>query len=473
VLQHLRSGCCLCDFDSSVTAVRAVSRFLRGQDFPALGLGPGSAWLAGVLSRFPSSARRRAYVLAARMQAAPASKVRRLSSEDLAAWTADQYGKGPYPAVFIGAGSGAAVHLAAALGAPVLPQTYLVPVRARLDPDRPRAAMLAVRELGRGMVEADPDLALCHMHDPSQDRAMIVRIAYFRVKRLRLGATLQGFLERRLAPGATIFVVDCTLTWPMSVVGERHRFQFGALGGMTADEYAGGSERIARYLADQGAGVRQWDAPPPDESYPEAEWGYDDALTADVLALARRCGYQVSRITIGEPEHLSPLVAEFHRWWYRRRGLPDDRLLIETYNQWEPYWALRLGVVPFWVQFTTRPSYRCATAYLMHAEPYQRIHVNLFSNGLRSVGLVPVEHWRGLARRYAGETGGTIGVDERAYPEDLGGMLRYRSALAALPERHPVPPPVGMAELDGFLAEMRGTAAFRAAPVETLLGSAG
>ncbi|MER5177360.1 hypothetical protein ABT009_03100 [Streptomyces sp. NPDC002896] len=473
MLQHLRTARCLCDFDSSVAEVRAVSRSLRGQDFPALAMGPGSAWLADVLSRLPSRARRRAYVLLAGMQGAPGSTVQGLTSEDLAAWTARQYGTGPYPAVFIGASSGAAVHLAAALGAPVLPQTYLVPVRTRLDPDRPRAAMVAGRELGRRMVEANPDLALCHMHDPNQDRAMIVRFAYFRFKRLRLGVTLQSFLERRLAPGAAIFVVDCTLTWPMSVLGERYRFQFGALGGMTADEYMGGSERIARHLAEQGASVRQWDAPPPDELYPEAEWGYDAALTDDVLELARRCGYQVRRITIGEPEHLSPLVAEFHRWWYRRRGLPDDRLLIETYNQWEPYWALRLGVVPFWLQFTTRPSYRCATDYLTHADPYQRIHVNLFSNGLRSAGLVPVEHWRGLARRYARTSGGTIGVDERAYPGDLGSTLTCRRALAALPERHPIPPPVGMAELDEFLAGMRGTAAYRAAPVESLLGPAG
>ncbi|OAH13672.1 hypothetical protein [Streptomyces jeddahensis] len=471
VLRHLRTARCLCDADSSVVAVRAVSRFLRGPDFRALGRGPGSARLADVLSHLPSDARRRAYLLVAAMHGAPVSLVRGLTGEDLAAWTVRQYGNGPYPAVFIGAGSGAAVHLAAALGAPVLPQTCLVPVRARLDPDRPRAAMMAGLHLGRRMVEANPDLALCHIHDPGQNRAMTVRFACFRFKRLRLGATLQGFLERSLAPGATIFVVDCTLAWPMSVLGERHRFQFGALGGMTADEYGAGSERIARFLAEQGASVRQWDAPPPDELYPEAEWGYDDALTADVLELARRCGYQVRRITIAEPEHLSPLVAEFHRWWYRRRGLPDDRLLIETYTQWEPYWALRLGAVPFWLQFTTRPSYRCATDYLAHAEPYQRIHVSLFSNGQRSVGLVPVEHWRGLARRYAGTAGGTIGVDERAYPEDLGSVLRYRPALAALPGWHPLPPPVGMAELDEFLAGIRGTAAYQAASMETLLGS--
>lgn len=472
--QRLRTARCLCDFDSSVAQVRAVSRFLRGKDFPGLGVAPGSARLADLLSHLPSPARRRLFLLAAHLQGAPPGQVSRLRDADLAAWTAGRYGPGPYPVAFVGSGSGAAVHLAAALHAPVLPQTYLVPVRARLDPDQPRAALMAGMEFGHRLVDANPGLALCHMHDPSQDRAMLVRFMYFRFKRLRLGATLERFLEQRLAPGATVFIVDCTLTWPVSVLGERHRFQFGALGGMPADEYAGGSDRIARHLAELNARVRQWDAPPPDERYPEAEWGYDDSLTPDITALADRCGYQVRRITVGEPEHLSPLVADLYRWWYRRRGLPADRLLVETYNQWEPHWALRLGAVPFWLQFTAESSYQLLEEYLRRDEqPYRRIGVNLFSNAVHSVGQVPAGQWRELARRYARVEGDLLGVDGRAFPEDIGSTLRYRPALAALPERHPLPPPLDVGELDDFLARERRTDAGPSARIDTLRAAGG
>ncbi|MFF3821739.1 hypothetical protein ACFYYD_35105 [Streptomyces bluensis] len=106
--QRPRTARCLCDFDSSVAAVRAVSRFLRGKDFRGLGVGPGSAWPADLVSHLPSPARRRLFTLTAQVQGAPLPQVRRLRGEDLAAWTAEQYGPGPYPAAFIGAGSGAA-----------------------------------------------------------------------------------------------------------------------------------------------------------------------------------------------------------------------------------------------------------------------------------------------------------------------------------------------------------------------------
>ncbi|MFC4466294.1 hypothetical protein ACFPH6_17465 [Streptomyces xiangluensis] len=58
----------LCDFDSSVAAVRAVSRFMRGRDFRALGAGPASARLAALASALPSAAQRRLLVTAGRLR---------------------------------------------------------------------------------------------------------------------------------------------------------------------------------------------------------------------------------------------------------------------------------------------------------------------------------------------------------------------------------------------------------------------
>jgi N-acyl-D-amino-acid deacylase len=94
------------------------------------------------------------------------------------------------------------------------------------------------------------------MHDPVQDRLMVRRMSYFRLKKLSLGETYRTFLDQCLEPGGTIVLVDCRLSWPVTDCGGRHLFQFGALGGATAEESYRGGPRLAEYLARyEGEGV--------------------------------------------------------------------------------------------------------------------------------------------------------------------------------------------------------------------------
>jgi hypothetical protein len=82
----------------------------------------------------------------------------------------------------------AAVHLAAALGAPWLPQTFMVPVRnPGNDPDDPRRDLDWGRRPARALLDANPDVQVHHLHDPVQDRLMLEQMTYLRLKRLRFG----------------------------------------------------------------------------------------------------------------------------------------------------------------------------------------------------------------------------------------------------------------------------------------------
>jgi hypothetical protein len=47
-----------------------------------------------------------------------------------------------------------------------------------------------------------------HMHDANQDRLLIQRMTYFRVKRLCLGEAYAQFLEESLAPGSTVILAE-------------------------------------------------------------------------------------------------------------------------------------------------------------------------------------------------------------------------------------------------------------------------
>jgi hypothetical protein len=273
------------------------------------------------------------------------------------------------------------------------------------------------------------------------------------VKHLRLPAAYARFLEETLEPGGTLFVVECGLRWPTIQVDERHIFQFGALGGATPAEYLHGGPRVAAYLRRYGSPRERWDPPAPDAERPEAEWGFEPTLRAELEALARRQGWRLRRLVFNQPEDFSPLVADLHRWWYRRLARPDCRLLVESFILLEPYWALRRGAVPFWTVFGVEPSAASAERYLDGADPtYAEIGLMLFSHGVDSVGVTPIERWQALLRR--APRASFVGADPRAYPRDFATFARYHAALRrASGPRFPLPAPLTLDALDAFLRE--------------------
>jgi hypothetical protein len=424
----------IADFDSASAMLRALSACLHDEDFANLGL---PAWLrppvlaTGLL---PRRAREAIYAWSGWAEAIPPERIGEVDAEEIARWVVGSYPERRYPAVAIGSSSGALVHLCAALGIPWLPQTFLVPVRQTdIAPDEPRRSMESGAPLGRQLLEANPDLQLHHMHDPNQDQLMIRHMTYFRIKRLRLGPTFERFLSDALAPGGVILVSECSKAWPATRVGERHVFQFGAVGGLEPAEYFEGSARVAAFLERYGSTRRRWDPPEPDGEWPEAEWGLEQSLRADVERIARERGYHLQRLIFDDPEHLSPLVAELYRSRLRARGLPAERLLVESFILLAPRWTLRSGSVPFWLTFNTEPSAACLERYLREAEPYDEIAMMLFAHGAESIGLAPIERWRSLLGQ-ARRRGHLLGVDEASYPGDFATFARYHAALPEVPE---------------------------------------
>jgi hypothetical protein len=444
------------NFDSEAAMLRALGNYLRGEDFPMIGSMPRSVEplmkaLVAVVNVVPRRVREEVYTWSGRSEAVPPKKLDQVRAEDVSRWVVSHYPQRRYPAAVIGSSNGALVHLYCALGIPWLPQTFLIPVRrSGVHPDEPVEELEWGRELARVLLAANPELQLHHMFDPNQDRLMARRMSYFRVKRLQLGNTYERFLEGTLADGATLFVAECALKWPTTRIGERHVFQFGALGGATPEEYLRGSERVEDYLARYGSHRQHWDPPQPDGERPEAEWGFEPVLREDIERFAREKGYRVRRILFEEPEDPSALVADLYRLWYEEHGLPTNRLLVESFILMEPWWALRTGSVPFWMVFNTESSADRLERYLEVADPYDFIHLMLFSHGVDSVGLAPIERWRSEVRR-ARKHGGFVGVDERRFPRDFATFVRYHTDLKKIPTRYPLPEPLSLSRLDAIL----------------------
>ncbi|MFD0883838.1 hypothetical protein ACFQ08_04610 [Streptosporangium algeriense] len=457
----MKPGRVVASFDSATGMLRALSRFLHGRDVPLIGQGPAWAepWASAVLglaNRLPRPLQEKAYAVSGWAEAVPLGRVGDIRSDDLARWVTGHYPRRRGQVAFVGSSNGALVHLAAAVAAPWLPQTLLIPVRRRgVHPDEPRRDLLATQEAGHALTTANPDLVLHHMHDANQDRLMIAGMTYFRVKWRRLPEAYRRFLEASLEPGATLVVVECGLRRPVTRVGPRHVFQHGALGGATPREYEEGGPRVADYLRRYGSPHRGWDYPPVDEESPEAEWGFEPSLLPDLRDLAARNGWRLLRVRFTEPEELSPVVADLYREWYRRRDLPADRLLAECFLLLEPWWTLRSGSVPYWMVFNTEPSLASLTGYLDRSDPFAEIRLLLFSHGVESVGLASVEQWRRVLAR-AEKVGVFTGVDPRAYPRDFAGLARAHRELSRIRTTYPMPLPLPWPHAETFLTNRLG-----------------
>ena len=439
--------------DSATVALRALAKYLHGKDLGAEGIAPVAAALGlDAINQLPNQLLEALAPWSGWMSASSPSVLDDVDSETISRWVVSQYPKRRYPAVMIGSSNGAAVNLGAALGIPWLPQTLLMTLRRSGDPDEPKQDLEWAKAPAQRLLARNPDLWVYQMHDPNQDRVKIGRVGYFRIKRTRLGTEFKQFLKENLAPGATLFLLECQYSWLSTHVADRHIFQFGGTGGLTPEEYFQDSQRIADFLIRHGSNRRTWDPPAPDGQWPESEWGFEPGLRQDVEEFAREHGYRIRRIVFSHPQDLSPLVADLYRWWYQERNLPADRLIVKSFVYLEPWWALRIGLVPFWTVFNDQTSMEQLQHYLDTTKPYDEIYATLFSNVMDSIGLASIEQWQSVLSR-ARRRGRFIGVDQQKYPRDIASAIRHHTELKKLDGRYPIPEPLKLHQLDDFLAQ--------------------
>ncbi len=294
-------------FDSASALHAAIAAALRGRPFPHLGNPTAYARAARVAGRLPWPLLRRIY---ARIGAAEGIAPERLGEVDMdqvAGSFAAAYPARRYPAVLLGSSNGALAHLAAALQAPWLPGTVLIPVAHVGDPERPDRALAFGREHGNRL------LAGQSRHRPAPDA---------RRGPGRLDGGPDGVLPDRSgrrcptrtagswpsgsAPGAPVIVAEDRSRWPVTRVGSRHVFQNGGRGGQPPVDYLRGPH-----------------SPTPDEEAPEAEWGADPGLLTGLRHWCAIHGHPLVRLVYDGPQAAAAPVAAA----VRRAGTSawDDR----------------------------------------------------------------------------------------------------------------------------------------------------
>ncbi len=437
------------NFDSTTVFVRAASSYLHGEEFPALGMiDPRLTPLAERVNHLPRAARTTMYTTGGANEGVSPDDLGDVDVERFREWVVDRYPTRGYPAVVVGSSNGAAVYLAALLGIPWLPQTFLVPVRRDCHPDDVRRDARWGAAHAEPFLEANPEVSLHQMHDPNQDRLMVRKLAYFRTKSRTLGPAYEEFIESVLEPGGTIVTLECGYDWPAIDLGERHSFQVGGLGGLAPEEYYEGGERVADFLERQDADVREWDVAEPDGRIPEAEWGFEPALLDDVDRFAEEHNHEVRRLRFDDPRELSPFVADRYRERYAARDRPVERLLVQSFALVEPWWTIRTGSVPYWSAFNTESDVAFLEQYLDRTDPYDEIRATLFSHGVESAGLASADRWREVLE-HARDGHGFVGVDASEFPYDVETHVRYHADLPeAIDARHPHLPPMAFHRFD-------------------------
>jgi pimeloyl-ACP methyl ester carboxylesterase len=481
----------IADFDSASCMLRAIGRHLHFRDFPQLGVPTSMAAAMPLVNWLPSSLRQTVYSAVGATEAAgdisSTFDAEKITKQVVAHFPAHR----KYTAVAIGSSNGALTHLYAAMGIPWLPQTLLMPVK------RPKKAsirhgqvdMTAEMEWGRTaareMLERNPEIELYHMADPNQDQLMIRRMAYFRLKLIKLTDAYRSYLLDALEANGTIIIVRCGSKWPSTKVTDRHYFQSGAVGGATPEEFLQGSADVARFIESQKSPLTKmgetvmgkerrtdWRAPPSSGEVPEAEWGYAEGLTDNIVAFASDHGFQVKYLDYDQPEDASPLVADLYRQRNEQLRRPTDSILVESFVLLEPWLAMRYNLSPFWTVFPVKPSLERLQEYLRMCQgagkAFRDGFVFLFCSGVDSVGFAGLDRWKGLLdSHFASQDTENkkparvrlVGTDEKVFPKDFGFPARYQGELAKAvgPEaQYVMPPAFSFAEFEGYMTRNGG-----------------
>ncbi|MCA9396695.1 MAG: hypothetical protein KC649_05950, partial [Candidatus Omnitrophica bacterium] len=123
-------------FDSSTALMKSLSLCLMRKEFKGVGVFKHeNRVIAHLINSVPKTLRKGLYSWSGWLDAAAPDDARKISSAELSEWSLNYFKESSYPGVMYGSSNGAAVHLAAALGVPWIPQTYLFAVQRMMRPD--------------------------------------------------------------------------------------------------------------------------------------------------------------------------------------------------------------------------------------------------------------------------------------------------------------------------------------------------
>ncbi|MEU4690116.1 hypothetical protein [Actinoplanes sp. NPDC023714] len=395
----------------------------------------------GRRGELPEELRRAALAADAAEDALPETQVGQVDAEAVARWITGHHRSPSYPAVVLGSPHGAALHLAAALGAAWLPASFTVTVPwPGGSPENWQAAREYGTRLAQRLMAGNPGVSVRQVHDPVLRGSLCGATVSLHVRWCTLPGAYRSFLRERLVPGGASILVRDLRTWPMLGGPPGYTFQIGTpTSGWTANDHRGDSDAFIRLL--HTIGGADWTDPPEGRPLHYAETSGEPDLEPELLEFAAKTGTAGHRMLYNDPQAFSAAVADLYRSRLRPRH-GDGHALVTAGRMIDPWQVLDAGLVPYWCESSSRAAAEAAELWLAGNPPFERVSVLPDPSGTRHGRLASSAHWRSIARfgRGGGMVDGLVAGRYPMLPAAAGHASRFvRQAAPASPRPDPIP----------------------------------
>jgi hypothetical protein len=425
---------------SSPIVTRAVAAGLRGEfcnnyEFPG--------WqkrLLKVLGALPQGVAQFAISRFESISGLPSEVLDHFSVDDLIRQRLRDYAQlpGKFPAITIGAALGGATsYLSLALGGPFLPQAFVTTLkRGSLSGDvneyLHRSLDVALR-----LADENSGLMTIQHYDPVHDGWMTRFVNHLRFKLLDLPPVYAEWIKNRLEPGGAVVFLEGGASWLRYRVGPRSVFQVGGWGGISAEEFLDGSNRIREFAQRSGLKTTSWKLQGfPLERGPESEWGTEPGLAEAVEEFCKCEGFRFVRIPLPHPNDFSRLAFSAALRLLEKDGCQPAGVLVEMFSQFDANAARQGGLLPLWLIFNTLDS----LDYLKEMKAKFPSGKPVFFSPLATFSVTPdLVPWKDWDSALAATHWINIGARPDHYPSDARALVEWFQPLRKWVEENPQP----------------------------------
>lgn len=403
-------------FDSGTRIVREVAEALTGEGRSILECYPwGSRTFLGLVGLFPTRTRIRLIEWGMRLSVGhDAEDAGRLDVDSLPQRCIDQYPQGDrqYEAIVIGSPNGAVAHLAALLGAPFLTTSFGLTFRHPTIADDDHFAYLeSSREIVDSILASNEGahFELIAHYDPLHDRSLVKYVDFIRVKLREMPVSYREFIDRHLAPGGRLILIDCAFAWPQYELQDRAYVQIGGLGGIPAETF-----------------LERWPLELPLQTRRESEWGCPEDFASSIAEFAVDRGIETVEISFDHPWDYSLLA---YSAYLACEGVRSRSLLIDCFNHLNPRTNVETGIPALWLPFNTEEGLGFVEDAL-GGKTFDRVYFAILPSFADSPDTAPLGPWIELLSRHGDVE--LVGIDPDRFPADPLAPFRFVDRMTEL-----------------------------------------